>query len=211
MLMRFFKQYVVALVATILLLISHSSFATTEAKFVEGRDYVITTQTRTDKNELREFYSYWCGHCFGMQGVFEELAEHVKGRAELIRNPVGLLGGTMGEKSVSAYAAAKILGIEDEFNLTLFKNIHEKNEIPRSNQDFVEIFKSLGVPENLYQKELSAFPTVALVAEYNKWTEKSGIEAVPEILINGKYLAKLDHIESVEDFNSLIDYLLTLP
>ncbi|MDO5352531.1 MAG: hypothetical protein Q4E81_06860, partial [Succinatimonas sp.] len=64
---------------------------------------------------------------------------------------------------------------------------------------------------NLYQKDLSAFPTVDLVSEYNKWTEKSGIEAVPEILINGKYLAKLDHIESVEDFNSLIDYLLTLP
>ncbi len=208
---RFVKQYLVALFAAFLLLFSHISFATTEPRFVEVRDYVVATQTRTEKNEIREFYSYWCGHCFGMQGVFKELAEHVKGRAELVRNPVGLLGGPMGEKSVFAYAVAKILSVEDEFNALLFKNIHEKNEIPRSNEDFVEIFKSLGIPENLYQKELSAFPTVALVAEYNKWTEKSGIEAVPEILINGKYLAKLDYIESVEDFNDLIDYLLTLP
>ena len=62
---RFVKQYLVALFAAFLLLFSHISFATTEPRFVEGRDYVVATQTRTEKNEIREFYSYWCGHCFG--------------------------------------------------------------------------------------------------------------------------------------------------
>ncbi len=213
MLLRFFKQPLLAAVALGLMFISTVATASDiqASRFIEGRDYEVKTQTRTPNNEIREFYSYWCGHCFGMQGVFEQLAQHVQGRAVLVRNPVGILGGEAGKRSVNAYAVAKILGIEDEFNQMLFENIHEKNLIPETSEDFVEIFKSLGVPENLYKKEQIAFPTIGLVGEYEKWFEKSGIDAVPEIFINGKYLAKLDNIESIEDFNALIDYLLTLP
>ena len=37
------------------------------------------------------------------------------------------------------------------------------------------------------------------------------IEAVPEIVVNGKYFVKSDDLESVEDYINVIDYLLTLP
>ncbi len=209
----FIKKCFVALLVSFLLCFNSAVFATStnNTTFVEGKDYTVCAENKTSKNEVREFYSYWCGHCYSLQGVFEELKNHLKGKAEFVRNPVGLLGGRMGKMSVSAYAAAKLMGVEDEFNEALFVNIHEKNFIPQNNDDFAAIFGDIGIPSDVYNKEISAFPAVTLASEYDKWTEKSGIEAVPEILINGKYLAKFDNIESVEDFNKLIDYLLTLP
>ena len=37
------------------------------------------------------------------------------------------------------------------------------------------------------------------------------IDAVPEIVVNGKYLVKTDNLESIEDYEALVAYLLTLP
>lgn len=179
--------------------------------FKEGTDYIVVADNKTESPELREFFSFWCGHCFAMQGIYHDLAEHFHSQAKFYRNPVGMLGGEMGEESVKAFAVANFLGIEDKYVNELFTRIHERGEIPQTKKDFIELFKFLGVPENEYSKDIGSFPTIALAGKLNDWTVKSKIEAVPEILVNGKYLAKMDNIETYEQFEDLLAYLLTLP
>ena len=179
--------------------------------YKEGQDYEIRATNKTVEPEIREFFSFFCSHCFAMEKPFSQMAEFFKGKAKFIVNPVGLIGGDAGVESQKAYAVAINLEIEDELKEELFNRIHVKQDIPEDHDYFVELFESLGVPSEKYEQIYNSFVTQAKVAEYDSHTKDMKIDAVPEIVVNGKYLVKTDNLESIEDYEALVSYLLTLP
>lgn len=179
--------------------------------YKEGLDYEIRATNKTVEPEIREFFSFFCSHCFAMEKPFSQMAEFFKGKAKFIVNPVGLIGGDVGVESQKAYAVAINLEIEDELKEELFNRIHVKQDIPEDHDYFAELFESLGVPSEKYEQIYNSFVTQAKVAEYDRHTKEMKIEAVPEIVVNGKYLVKTDNLESIEDYESIVSYLLTLP
>lgn len=179
--------------------------------YKEGLDYEIRATNKTVEPEIREFFSFFCSHCFAMEKPFSQMAEFFKGKAKFIVNPLGLIGGDVGVESQKAYAVAINLEIEDELKEELFNRIHVKQDIPEDHDYFAELFESLGVPSEKYEQIYNSFVTQAKVAEYDRHTKEMKIEAVPEIVVNGKYLVKTDNLESIEDYESIVSYLLTLP
>lgn len=179
--------------------------------YKEGLDYEIRATNKTVEPEIREFFSFFCSHCFAMEKPFSQMAEFFKGKAKFIVNPVGLIGGDVGVESQKAYAVAINLEIEDELKEELFNRIHVKQDIPEDHDYFAELFESLGVPSEKYEQIYKSFVTQAKVAEYDRHTKEMKIDAVPEIVVNGKYLVKTDNLESIEDYESIVSYLLTLP
>ena len=179
--------------------------------YKEGLDYEIRATNKTVEPEIREFFSFFCSHCFAMDKPFSQMAEFFKGKAKFIVNPVGLIGGDVGVESQKAYAVAINLEIEDELKEELFNRIHVKQDIPEDHDYFAELFESLGVPSEKYEQIYNSFVTQAKVAEYDRHTKEMKIDAVPEIVVNGKYLVKTDNLESIEDYESIVSYLLTLP
>ena len=179
--------------------------------YKEGQDYEIRATNKTVEPEIREFFSFFCSHCFAMEKPFLQMAEFFKGKAKFIVNPVGLIGGDVGVESQKAYAVAINLEIENELKEELFNRIHVKQDIPEDHDYFVELFESLGVPSEKYEQIYNSFVTQAKVAEYDRHTKEMKIDAVPEIVVNGKYLVKTDNLESIEDYEALVAYLLTLP
>ena len=179
--------------------------------YKEGLDYEIRATNKTVEPEIREFFSFFCSHCFAMEKPFSQMAEFFKGKAKFIVNPVGLIGGDVGVESQKAYAVAINLEIEDELKEELFNRIHVKQDIPEDHDYFAELFESLGVPSDKYEQIYNSFVTQAKVAEYDRHTKEMKIDAVPEIVVNGKYLVKTDNLESIEDYESIVSYLLTLP
>lgn len=179
--------------------------------YKEGLDYEIRATNKTVEPEIREFFSFFCSHCFAMEKPFSQMAEFFKGKAKFIVNPVGLIGGDVGVESQKAYAVAINLEIEDELKEELFNRIHVKQDIPEDHDYFAELFESLGVPAEKYEQIYNSFVTQAKVAEYDRHTKEMKIDAVPEIVVNGKYLVKTDNLESIEDYESIVSYLLTLP
>ncbi len=179
--------------------------------YKEGLDYEIRATNKTVEPEIREFFSFFCSHCFAMEKPFSQMAEFFKGKAKFIGNPVGLIGGDVGVESQKAYAVAINLEIEDELKEELFNRIHVKQDIPEDHDYFAELFESLGVPSEKYEQIYNSFVTQAKVAEYDRHTKEMKIDAVPEIVVNGKYLVKTDNLESIEDYESIVSYLLTLP
>lgn len=179
--------------------------------YKEGLDYEIRATNKTVEPEIREFFSFFCSHCFAMEKPFSQMAEFFKGKAKFIVNPVGLIGGDVGVESQKAYAVAINLEIEDELKEELFNRIHVKQDIPEDHDYFAELFESLGVPSEKYEQIYNSFVTQAKVVEYDRHTKEMKIDAVPEIVVNGKYLVKTDNLESIEDYESIVSYLLTLP
>lgn len=179
--------------------------------YKEGLDYEIRATNKTVEPEIREFFSFFCSHCFAMEKPFSQMAEFFKGKAKFIVNPVGLIGGDVGVESQKAYAVAINLEIEDELKEELFNRIHVKQDVPEDHDYFAELFESLGVPSEKYEQIYKSFVTQAKIAEYDRHTKEMKIDAVPEIVVNGKYLVKTDNLESIEDYESIVSYLLTLP
>ncbi len=178
-----------------------------EAKYEEGVNYQVRTDKLTKVKEIREFFSFWCGHCYALQESFDNIAKAYP-EAAFERNPVHMLGGRMGAESQKAMAVATNLGMQDLFVKELFKRMHVENKIPMSHEEMADFMASIGIAKNKYEKEYTSFPILGMVSKYDQWGKDINIEAVPEILINGKYLVTMESVENEKEMLDLIGYLL---
>lgn len=179
-------------------------------EYKQGTDYKIVTEHITTTPQIREFFSFFCSHCYALDPSFNEIKKAFAGKAEYIYNPVGVIGGDVGVETQKAYAVALNLGIGEELREELFDRIHVKEKFPEGPEYFTDLFESLGVSKERYEQESKSFITAAKISEFDRYVKEYGIEAVPEIVVNGKYLAMTDNIDTAEQYIELIGYLLTL-
>ncbi|MBQ4246847.1 MAG: DsbA family protein [Succinivibrio sp.] len=206
--MKFIKKAVaVAVLAIGAVCFSSSALA---RDYVEGKDYEIRNPNRTVEPEIREFFSFFCSHCFMMQEHFSKMKDHFKDQAKFVFNPIGMLGGQMGIDTQKAYAVAYNIGLEDEFKEELFSRIHTQDERPDGEAYYASLFEGLGVTKEDFSRLYSSFITQGKVSEYDRYTELYKIQAVPEIIVNGKYLVLTENLESEEDYYNVVAYLLSL-
>ena len=206
-----FKRRLAALLVAVLALSALSAAGPAPAADYQADvHYKKVADDRTEEREIREFFSFWCGHCHALHGQFAALAEKFSGRASFIYNPIEMLGGPMGAETQKGYAVALLLGMDAMYSERLFELIHVQHKYPRSHQDMANFFASLGVPLTRFEQEYNSFALAGLVSGYNSWVRKAGIEAVPELLVNGKYLVIMEAFDSADDLAALIEYLLDL-
>lgn len=178
-------------------------------QYKEGTHYVIRGNALSPKKEIREFFSFWCGHCFIMQKTFKQIREQIP-EATFVPNPVMMLGGHMGVESQKALVVAQNFGLTDEFMQGLFHNMHELNKIPMSHDEMGDFMTTIGIPKNKYDSEANSFPVLGQVAKFDKAAEDADIDAVPELLVNGKYLVTMESVENDEELIDLVRYLVHL-
>ena len=178
--------------------------------YKEGVDYQVRGNIKSEKPEIREFFSFFCGHCFMMQEQFQKVREHFKGKADFVMNPVYALGGDLGVYSETAYAVAKVSGVDEVFSKELFNAIHVDNQDPQNLDFFIEKLEQVGVPSDKAMQSYNSFVVKGMVANWDHMVEYAQIEAVPELMVNGKYVVNMDDINNVQDLNNVIEYLLTL-
>lgn len=174
----------------------------------EGVQYEQRADKGTDFSEIREVFSFWCSHCYARRGEMAKLKDEFKDKAVFAYNPVGLIGGDAAVLSQKAYAAAEVLNVEDAFSNALFVSMHEKGIIPRNMDDFLNIFNQIGVDKKTAQNALDSFIVPSKVAQYDDIVNKMNIDAVPEIVVNGKYLLISENIDNDKQMAEVIDYLL---
>ncbi len=185
--------------------------ASVQAKdYVEGKDYEVRGTVKSEKPEIREYFSFFCGHCFAMRDQFHQVRDHFLGKAEFVMNPVYVLGGDLGVYSETTYAVAQVAGVADQYEDLLFKSIHVDNEEPQNLDFFIEKLGDVGIPSEKALQSYNSFVVKGMVSSWDNSVEYAKIEAVPEIMVNGKYVVKMDDIDNVEQLNAVIDYLLTL-
>lgn len=199
------KKFIAGLTLVVASVISLNTLQAAEYK--EGVNYQVRGENLTKTKEIREFFSFWCGHCYSLQADFDFI-ENSFLQAEFVRNPVSMLGGYMGPESQRGLIVAKNLGLEDVYVKELFKQMHEEGNIPMSHQDLVNFMTTIGVAKDKFEQEFNSFVAVGKVAQLDKWAKDADIDAVPEILVNGKYLVTMESVNNKEELAALIGYLL---
>ena len=181
--------------------------------FAEGTYYEVRATEKSAEPEIELFFSFWCGHCFGMQEQFGTVAQHFlrTGKVRFLHLPVGILGGEMAVQSQYAFVVAGLHGVQRDFIKQMFDIIHVQNRIPEDHGEFVRMFAAFGVPEETFEQEYNSFLVKAQVARIDRLTDELKVEAVPEIVVNAKYAVNMSKLETVQDLIDVIEYLLTLP
>lgn len=178
-------------------------------QFEEGTHYVIRGSKLTPQKEIREFFSFWCGHCFFMQKAFKKIKADIP-EAKFVYNPVMMLGGPMGAESQKALVIAENLGLAEQFMERLFHDMHELGQIPKTHDEMSSFMTTVGISKGKYDSEYNSFPVLGRVAQFDKAADDAKIDAVPELLVNGKYLVIMESVENDQELTDLVRYLVHL-
>lgn len=207
-----FKQFV-KITVLLLSLISVFSFQVNAKEFKENENYKIIAEIKDTENNVLEFFSYWCGHCYSLQNIYSYIEKNLeeKDLAKFDPIPVGAMGGSVAIEAQKGFFVAKNMGNEGEYNKLLFKKMHVDGEIPKNSKDIFNILLELGIPASQAQADMNSFVTIGHLAKIENLMKKFNIESVPELIVNGKYLIIQESVNSQEDLLDLIEYTLTLP
>lgn len=191
----------------VILFTSFTSIA--EVEFKENKHYEVMKPIATEKPQITEFFSFYCPHCYHFESTMEELHKKVPKNTEFNRVHVSFLGGEMGSNMSKAYATGNLLDKEQLINKAIFKAVQVEHQRFSSLDDIKKIFIKNDVTAEKFDQTINSFMVKGSVSKMEKDTKDFKINGVPSLVINGKYKINMQSIKSMDQFYSLVNYLLT--
>lgn len=203
------KRLFSALISTLLLIASSLSFA--NDSFKQDEHYQVLNTPPSPKAQVVEYFSYYCPFCYNFEPIVAELKKALPKDTPLNKAPVAFLGGNMAATIQRAHATAELLKVEDAFAAALFNQIHQQRKAPQSRGDITKLFASIGVEQAQLDAQFDSMVVNSMITQYDAEVSAAGIRSVPSFVVNNKYLVKISAVSSQEQFNALVNYLLSLP
>jgi len=196
-------------------------FSLLSSPLVSGKDFIAGKHFRelstavNDKNEVREFFSFYCPGCYRHEPIIATLKTKLPTGVSLIKNHIDGMPGReqiIEEALSKALLTAKLLQVEDEITAAIFNYIHVNKAVFSDEEDIKNIFLLHDIDEQRFDKTFNSFSVRTGVKKMQLLTEilrKQGLSRVPTVIVNGKYQVDTEHIETQAQYNDLILYLLT--
>ena len=190
------------------------------AQYVEGKHYSVVSAQKSNKQELREYFSFYCPACRGFEPYLVDFKKVLPNGAKIEKTHVDFMGHTTPEIQFmigKALIIAEKSGIAHRFAPAMFKYLQTDRAKIGSEKDVRNIYVLSGGNGEKFDKSINNFSIVSQ-AKRNKKTQDrlsnaSQLTSVPTFLVNGKYLINskaLDRKNMIEDYKNIIAYLFTL-
>lgn len=180
------------------------------AQFEEGTHYKILDVAKADKPVVTEFFSFYCPHCYKFEGVIKYLKQDLPESAEFQKVHVAFMGNDMAVPMAKAYATMVALGTEESMIPAMFAQIHEMRQTPKDESELRQVFINNGIDAKKFDAAYNGFAVNSMQKRFDKEFDASTLTGVPGVLVNNKYIVKPEKITSYEEYNQLVNYLLTL-
>ncbi|MGY3572628.1 thiol:disulfide interchange protein DsbA/DsbL [Vibrio paucivorans] len=180
------------------------------AQFEEGTHYQVLDVEKASKPVVTEYFSFYCPHCYKFEGVVENLKPALPDNARFEKVHVAFMGSNMAVPMAKSYAAMVALKVEDTMVPAMFRQIHELRQPPKNEEALRQIFIDNGVDAKKFDAAYNGFAVDSMQKRFDKKFQASTLTGVPGVLVNNKYIVKPDNIRSIEEYNQLVNYLLTL-
>jgi len=206
-------------IASLLLVLSMPFFANA-GEYVEGKQYTKVSESVTAKPEVREYFSFYCPHCFKFEPFMHDVKASLPKGVKFERNHVDFLRAASPEIQAllsKSVVVAQQLGMENKLVGAVFNYIHVQRAAITSEKDIRNIFVLNGADQDKFDQLMKSFSVNSQAKKMKKnqdaMTAKRALSGVPAIFINGKYrinVKELDPSNFQADYKNLINYLLTL-
>jgi len=190
------------------------------ANYEEGKHYTVVSEQATKKPEVREFFSFYCPHCFSFEPFMANVKKKLPQGVKFEFNHVDFLRGaskSMQQMLSKAVVVAEQMGMESKLMPAVFNYIHVQRAVFTSEKDIRNVFVLHGADGDKFDKLMKSFGVKSkanvMKKKQNYYANNRGLTAVPAVIVNGRYKIEnkaLDSENFEEDYNNLVKYLLEL-
>jgi thiol:disulfide interchange protein DsbA len=183
------------------------------SKFIEGKHYIelfpeMNTSVAEGKIELVELFWLGCPHCYSLESTIAKLKSSLPDDVEFKQIPAVL--NPRWAFHAKAVFTAQILDPDNKQHLVekLFKEYHENHK--RLNKpDLVKaFFVEQGFTETQFNNTFNSIALSAAMSNAETVSADSQADAVPTMIINGKYRTSVAMAEGEENLLKIIDMLI---
>ncbi|WP_461535401.1 thioredoxin domain-containing protein [Spongorhabdus nitratireducens] len=181
--------------------------------FSEGQNYdkLPARFEKTDAPTLTEVYSVYCGHCYRWeQQLLGAVKEDMVSKKVKFNQAHIAFVADYGDQVSKALLAAEQTGEEAAVKKALFTAIHDERIGDwSSDKQFFATLAKAGLTREEFD---NAVKTAELQQKFQHWEDfEKTVPSTPAFIVNGRYLIRMDSLESFDQFYALIDYLLAQP
>ena len=192
------------------------AFSVSAAQFSDGAQYVTLDKTVANEPQVLEFFSFYCPHCYQFEQVWhvsDSIRENLPKDVKYTKYHVEFLG-PLGKQLTQAWAVAIALGVEDKVSPLMFDAVQKQQSVQNAD-DIRKVFIQAGVKGEDYDAALNSFVVKSLVVQQEKAAADLGLQGVPSVFVNGKYMVKNDGLDTssmdmyVKQYSDVINFLAT--
>ncbi|QLK63100.1 thiol:disulfide interchange protein DsbA [Enterobacteriaceae bacterium Kacie_13] len=192
------------------------AFSVSAAQFSDGAQYVTLDKTVANEPQVLEFFSFYCPHCYQFEQVWhvsDNIRKNLPKDVKYAKYHVEFLG-PLGKQLTQAWAVAIALGVEDKVSPLMFDAVQKQQSVQNAD-DIRKVFIQAGVKGEDYDAALNSFVVKSLVVQQEKAAADLGLQGVPSVFVNGKYMVKNDGLDTssmdmyVKQYSDVINFLAT--
>mgnify|MGYP004715151011 FL=1 len=207
------KKIFLALVGMVM---AFSVSAASAEQFSDGAQYVTLDKTVANEPQVLEFFSFYCPHCYQFEQVWhvsDNIRKNLPKDVKYTKYHVEFLG-PLGKQLTQAWAVAIALGVEDKVSPLMFDAVQKQQSV-QNPDDIRKVFIQAGVKGEDYDAALNSFVVKSLVVQQEKAAADLGLQGVPSVFVNGKYMVKNDGLDTssmdmyVKQYSDVINFLAT--
>jgi thiol:disulfide interchange protein DsbA len=176
-----------------------------------GTDYeILPTPQPTwgqGKIEVAEVFSYGCIHCAQFQPTVDIWLKKLP--SDVRYEYVPAVFQQVWENFARAYFAAKVLGVQERTHDAIFKAVHIDHTVKSpSPEDIADWYATQGVDKQKFLDTMNSFGVDAMINRAKQFALRTGVDATPTIIINGKYKVNVTAERGFDGMLATVDYLL---
>lgn len=176
--------------------------ATQALELVEGRDWRMLSppqpSTNTQRIEVLEFFSYGCPHCAELNPAISAWAKGLPADVEFQRVPV-TFGRAAWATLARLYFALHFEGALERLDQAVFDAVTRERVNLYTEKAVLAWIAERGLDRARFAELLKSFEVETALARASDLARRFGVDAVPRIVVDGRYVVVGADASSHED------------
>lgn len=178
--------------------------------FNVNEDYREITAEPAVAKEISEFFSFWCFHCKDFNGRMLDIKKALSGEMPVKLYPVSFGDEASRWAQLGFFYAQKHQSEVPYLNL-MFSLIHEQRVDIKDKEKVAAVINLIGLDDNDFLQHAEDPEYTEQSAAVDRMITHYEINAVPELVVNGKYIPAIYKFNTVEEQTELLRYIANLP
>ena len=181
------------------------------AELVEGRDWRSVSgqspDTKGDAIEVLEFFSYGCPHCGDLNPLIEEWKTGLPSDVRFERVPV-TFGRAAWETLARLYFTLDFTNELSRLDQMVFDAVTQERVNLYTENKVLDWVAEHGVDREAFAKLFNSFAVEAALARANTLAARFRVDAVPMIIVDGRYVVLGEGAKTKADLLEIADALI---
>ena len=182
------------------------------AQYEEGIQYerlaAPVPTVDANKVEVVELFWYGCPHCYRLEPELKNWLKNKPANVVFVRVPA--VFRPIWAFHAKVYYTAEVLGVLDKVHDAMFNAMHVQRRKMATVDEVKALFAQYGVTSEKFDNAFNSFAVDAKVRRATDLTQRYGLEGVPALVINGKYVTDGVMAHGHNGMLQVTDYLISM-